>query len=168
MPRIAWHFIFFSVHSFNKSPYVLLQTKQPVCGAHHRWKTDRRTFWRHHRRKQTQHCTYAGSCRLGRAFQTPQFDEYTLVSRGKKLIEADGEMIELHAGQSILIEGGTRARYSNPFDEPCEYWSICCLHSALKRFTGNINNFRQHLRLLCVCCFIIAMNWHNNRIISFH
>ncbi|MFN8252085.1 MAG: cupin domain-containing protein [Ferruginibacter sp.] len=61
----------------------------------------------------------------GEPFQTPQFDEYTLVSRGKKLIEADGEMIELHAGQSILIEGGTRVRYSNPFDEPCEYWSIC-------------------------------------------
>jgi len=37
-------------------------------------------------------------------FQNPEFDEYTLVSRGKK---------------------GSRARYSNPFEEACEYWSVC-------------------------------------------
>lgn len=57
--------------------------------------------------------------------QTPQFDEYTLVSRGKKLIEADGEEVILEGGQSILIRKGTRVRYSNPFDEECEYWSVC-------------------------------------------
>lgn len=58
-------------------------------------------------------------------FQTPQFDEYTLVSRGKKMFEVDGEQIILESGQSILIKSGTRVRYSNPFDEECEYWSIC-------------------------------------------
>ena len=57
--------------------------------------------------------------------QTPAFDEYTLVSRGKKLIEVDGEEIILEGGQSILIKRRTRVRYSNPFDEECEYWSIC-------------------------------------------
>lgn len=57
--------------------------------------------------------------------QTPQFDEYTLVSRGKKLIEADGEEVILESGQSILIKKGTRVRYANPFDEDCEYWSVC-------------------------------------------
>ncbi len=61
----------------------------------------------------------------GEPFQLPQFDEYTLVSRGKKLIEVDGEQITLQAGQSILIKSGTRVRYSNPFNEECEYWSIC-------------------------------------------
>lgn len=58
-------------------------------------------------------------------FQTPEFDEYTLLSRGKKMIEADGEQIILEEGQSILIKAGTRVRYSNPFDEECEYWSVC-------------------------------------------
>jgi len=58
-------------------------------------------------------------------FQNPEFDEYTLVSRGKKLFEVDGEKVEVSAGQSILIRKGSRVRYSNPFDEPCEYWSIC-------------------------------------------
>ena len=61
----------------------------------------------------------------GEPFQKPDFDEYTLVSRGKKLIEADGEEIILESGQSILIKKGTRVRYSNPFDEECEYWSVC-------------------------------------------
>src|SRR6478672_15694 len=58
-------------------------------------------------------------------FQTPQFDEYTLVSRGKKCIEVDGEKIILLQGQSILIKAGTKVRYSNPFTEECEYWSVC-------------------------------------------
>jgi len=58
-------------------------------------------------------------------YQTPDFDEYTLVSRGKKMFEVDGEEVILEAGQSILIKGGTRVRYSNPFDEECEYWSVC-------------------------------------------
>lgn len=58
-------------------------------------------------------------------FQQPEFDEYTLVSRGKKLFEVDGEKIEVKAGESILVKKGSRVRYSNPFDEACEYWSVC-------------------------------------------
>ncbi len=58
-------------------------------------------------------------------FQTPDFDEYTLLCSGKKMIEADGEQIILEQGQSILIKAGTKVRYSNPFDEECEYWSVC-------------------------------------------
>lgn len=61
----------------------------------------------------------------GEPFQTPEFDEYTLVSRGQKQIEVDGQTLILQAGQSILIKGGTRVRYSNPFDAECEYWSVC-------------------------------------------
>ena len=58
-------------------------------------------------------------------FQNPAFDEYTLVSRGKKLFEVDGEKITVTAGQSILIKAGSRVRYSNPYQEECEYWSVC-------------------------------------------
>lgn len=61
----------------------------------------------------------------GEPFQTPEFDEYTLVSSGRKQVEADDQTLVLEAGQSILIKGGTRVRYSNPFDEPCSYWSVC-------------------------------------------
>ena len=57
--------------------------------------------------------------------QTPAFDEFTLVNRGKKMIEVDGEEIILQSGQSILIKSGTRVRYSNPFNEECDFWSVC-------------------------------------------
>jgi len=58
-------------------------------------------------------------------FQTPGFDEWTLVYKGKKQVEVDKETIVITAGQSILIKKGSRVRYSNPFEEQCEYWSIC-------------------------------------------
>ena len=57
--------------------------------------------------------------------QTPEFDEVTLMLRGRKQIEIDGETVELRAGESILIKGGTRIRYSNPFSEENEYISVC-------------------------------------------
>ena len=57
--------------------------------------------------------------------QTPEFDEFTIIMRGKKQFEIDGETIVLEAGQSILIQKGARIRYSNPFEEECEYLAIC-------------------------------------------
>lgn len=57
--------------------------------------------------------------------QTPDFDEFTIIMRGKKQFEIDGETVVLEAGQSILIQKGARIRYSNPFEEECEYLSIC-------------------------------------------
>ncbi|MCC9169043.1 cupin domain-containing protein [Pontibacter harenae] len=57
--------------------------------------------------------------------QTPEFDEITIVTRGKKLIEIDGEEVEVKAGETILIKAGTRIRYANPYDEETEYWSVC-------------------------------------------
>lgn len=58
-------------------------------------------------------------------FQTPEFDEVTIVVRGKKQFEVDGETIIVLAGESILIRKHSRVRYSNPFAEACEYWSCC-------------------------------------------
>lgn len=58
-------------------------------------------------------------------FQTPEFDEITLVIRGKKQIAFEEEVIVLNAGESIRISKGVRLQYSNPFDEPCEYISVC-------------------------------------------
>ena len=61
----------------------------------------------------------------GEPFQNPEFDEVTIMIRGKKQIEIDGETIELKAGESLLIKKGARVRYSNPHDEEAEYWSVC-------------------------------------------
>ena len=58
-------------------------------------------------------------------FQTPEFDEYTYVIRGKKQFIIDGEKIVLSAGESIHLYKNVRVQYSNPFDEECEYLAIC-------------------------------------------
>lgn len=58
-------------------------------------------------------------------FQTPEFDEFTYIIKGKKQFIIDGDTIILEAGQSIKIEKKTRVQYSNPFVEPCEYLAIC-------------------------------------------
>lgn len=58
-------------------------------------------------------------------FQTPEFDEYTYVIKGKKQFIIDDEIVIIRSGQSIKIEKNTRVQYSNPFDESCEYIAIC-------------------------------------------
>mgnify|MGYP001421008069 CR=1 FL=1 len=58
-------------------------------------------------------------------FQTPEFDEYTYIIKGKKQFIIDDETIILESGQSIKIEKNTRVQYSNPFDMECEYIAVC-------------------------------------------
>lgn len=58
-------------------------------------------------------------------YQTPEFDEYTYIIKGKKQFIIDGDVVILQAGQSIHILKNTRVQYSNPFDEECEYIAIC-------------------------------------------
>ena len=58
-------------------------------------------------------------------FQTPEFDEYTYIIKGRKQFIIDGETVILEAGQSIKIDKNTRIQYSNPFEEACEYIAIC-------------------------------------------
>jgi mannose-6-phosphate isomerase-like protein (cupin superfamily) len=58
-------------------------------------------------------------------FQTPNFDEFTYIISGKKQFEIDGAIVILEKGQSIKIEKGAKVRYSNPFENPCEYMAIC-------------------------------------------
>ncbi|TGV01188.1 cupin domain-containing protein [Flavivirga rizhaonensis] len=58
-------------------------------------------------------------------FQTPEFDEFTFIIKGKKQFIIEDETIVLEAGQSIKIEKNTRVQYSNPFTETCEYLAIC-------------------------------------------
>ena len=72
-------------------------------------------------------------------FQTPEFDEYTLIIKGKKQFIIENEKIILKAGQSIKIKKNTRVQYSNPFDEECEYISICKPAFSLESVHREIN-----------------------------
>ena len=56
-------------------------------------------------------------------FQTPEFDEYTLVLGGSLRIEHEGGHTDVRAGQAILTGAGERVRYSTL--EDCEYVAIC-------------------------------------------
>jgi len=58
-------------------------------------------------------------------YQTPEFDEYTYIIKGKKQFLINDEKIILEAGQSIKIHKNVRVQYSNPFDNECEYLAIC-------------------------------------------
>ena len=66
-------------------------------------------------------------------FQVPEFDEYTYIIKGKKQFIIEDETVILEAGQSIKIEKNARVQYSNPFDEPCEYLSVCLPAFSLEK-----------------------------------
>lgn len=68
-------------------------------------------------------------------FQTPEFDEYTYIIKGKKQFIIEDEVVILEAGQSIKINKNTRVQYSNPFTIACEYIAIC-----LPAFSINLVN----------------------------
>jgi mannose-6-phosphate isomerase-like protein (cupin superfamily) len=57
--------------------------------------------------------------------QTPNFDEITIMIKGRMQIETDEETLELKAGETILINKNNRVRYCNPYNEPSEYWAVC-------------------------------------------
>ena len=72
-------------------------------------------------------------------FQTPEFDEYTFIIKGRKQFIIEDETVVLKAGQSIKIEKHTRVQYSNPFTEPCEYLAIC-----IPAFSTDLANRKDH------------------------
>ncbi|MGN6751232.1 MAG: cupin domain-containing protein [Intrasporangium sp.] len=56
--------------------------------------------------------------------QTPDFDEITVVLRGQVLVEHDGGVLTVEAGQTAISRRGERVRYSCG-DEGAEYVSVC-------------------------------------------
>jgi ethanolamine utilization protein EutQ (cupin superfamily) len=56
-------------------------------------------------------------------FQTPEFDEYTVVLVGSLRVDHDGGSTDVEAGQAILTSAGERIRYSTL--EACEYLAVC-------------------------------------------
>ncbi|MCC5925695.1 MAG: cupin domain-containing protein [Bacteroidetes bacterium] len=61
----------------------------------------------------------------GEPAQTPEFDEITIMIRGKMQVILDGEEQILHAGEVLQCSRGITVQYSNPYDEENEYWAIC-------------------------------------------
>jgi len=57
-------------------------------------------------------------------FQTPEFDEVTLVIAGTVLVDHAHGQARVSAGQSIITRAGERIRYSVG-DQDAEYVAIC-------------------------------------------
>ena len=57
-------------------------------------------------------------------FQTPEFDEITLVLAGQVLVDHDEGTLEVNAGQTVITRGGERIRYSCGPDG-AEYVAVC-------------------------------------------
>jgi quercetin dioxygenase-like cupin family protein len=57
-------------------------------------------------------------------YQTPEFDEFTIVLSGLVLVDHDGGQLEVRAGQSVVTRAGERIRYSCGPDG-AEYVAVC-------------------------------------------
>jgi quercetin dioxygenase-like cupin family protein len=57
--------------------------------------------------------------------QTPEFNEYTLVLKGKLKLITRKEEIILSAGEAVMTEKGEWLKYSTPFKGGAEYIAVC-------------------------------------------
>ena len=56
--------------------------------------------------------------------QAPEFEEYTIVLRGRLCVQHRGGSFDVTAGQAVITHPGEWVRYSTP-DEATEYIAIC-------------------------------------------
>jgi mannose-6-phosphate isomerase-like protein (cupin superfamily) len=58
--------------------------------------------------------------------QTPEFDEFTLVLRGRlRVASAGGGELDVIAGQAVVVAAGEWVQYSTPDADGAEYVAIC-------------------------------------------
>jgi mannose-6-phosphate isomerase-like protein (cupin superfamily) len=57
--------------------------------------------------------------------QTPEFDEYTVVLRGKLRVTTRTGSLDVVAGQAIITQRGEWVQYSTPGAEGAEYIAVC-------------------------------------------
>ena len=57
--------------------------------------------------------------------QCPEFDEYTVVTRGTLVVKTKDSEYQVSKGEAILVQKGEWIRYSTPYDGGAEYYAIC-------------------------------------------
>lgn len=57
--------------------------------------------------------------------QRPEFEEVTVVLRGRLRVEHEGGALEVAAGQAVVTAPGEWVRYSTPDPEGAEYVAVC-------------------------------------------
>jgi mannose-6-phosphate isomerase-like protein (cupin superfamily) len=57
--------------------------------------------------------------------QKPEFNEYTLVLHGLLRVRTEKEIIDVAAGEAIMVTAGEWIQYSTPEAEGAEYIAVC-------------------------------------------
>jgi mannose-6-phosphate isomerase-like protein (cupin superfamily) len=57
--------------------------------------------------------------------QTPEFQEFTIVLKGKLRVEHTNGTMDVHAGQGVIAHPGEWVRYSTPEEGGAEYIAVC-------------------------------------------
>lgn len=57
--------------------------------------------------------------------QTPEFDEYTVVLKGMLRVKSREEILDIHAGEAVIVNKGQWVQYSTPGAEGAEYIAVC-------------------------------------------
>jgi ethanolamine utilization protein EutQ len=57
--------------------------------------------------------------------QSPEFDEFTVVLRGRLRVEHQGGAMDVNAGQAVIAHRGEWVRYSTPDADGAEYIAVC-------------------------------------------
>lgn len=57
--------------------------------------------------------------------QRPEFDEYTVVLKGRLHVEHEGGAFDVPAGQAVITRAGEWVRYSTPGDDGADYIAVC-------------------------------------------
>jgi mannose-6-phosphate isomerase-like protein (cupin superfamily) len=57
--------------------------------------------------------------------QCPEFEEITVVLRGRLVVEHETGSLEVRAGQAVITAPGEWVRYSTPDPDGAEYVAVC-------------------------------------------
>jgi mannose-6-phosphate isomerase-like protein (cupin superfamily) len=57
--------------------------------------------------------------------QAPEFDEFTVVLAGRLRVEYRDGVMDVDAGQAVVVHGGEWVRYSTPDPAGAEYIAVC-------------------------------------------
>ena len=57
--------------------------------------------------------------------QTPEFDEFTVVLRGRLRVSSTEGDLDVAAGQAVVVPAGEWVRYATPDPEGAEYLAVC-------------------------------------------
>jgi hypothetical protein len=65
--------------------------------------------------------------------QTPEFDEFTIVLRGLLRLRHRDGVLDVRAGQAVVVHGGEWVQYSPPEADGAEYVAVCLPAFSMER-----------------------------------